>query len=93
DEHPGYLGLDGSKLYYILNGELYSMATSAATLPLESEIQDLSFYTMVIKDGKMYGTDAKDFASNGSMAIYELSTKKELGVFEMGIIPGGVYFN
>ncbi|MBT8296698.1 MAG: YncE family protein, partial [Maribacter sp.] len=38
DEHPGYLGLDGSKLYYILNGELYSMATSAATLPLESEI-------------------------------------------------------
>ncbi len=92
-EHPSFLGLDGSNLFYLLNGELYAMATSASAIPTQSEMQDLSFYTMVINDGKMYGTDAKDYASNGSMVIYDLSTKVQLGTFDVGIIPGGVYFN
>lgn len=92
-EHPKFLELDGSKLFYFLGGAVYSMATSAVTLPTQSEFQDLNFYSMVINDGKMYGTDAKDFASNGSMDIYELNTKAKLGTFDLGIIPGGVYFN
>ena len=92
-DHPSFLGLDGSKLYYLLNGGLYSMATLATALPTQSELQDLSFYAMVINDGRLYGTDAKDYASNGSMVIYELSSKEQLGTFDLGIIPGGVYFN
>jgi hypothetical protein len=92
-EHPKFLETDGSGLYYFLNGAVYSMPVSATTLPTQSEFQGLSFYSMAIHDGRLYGTDAKDFASNGSMDIYELSTKEKLGTFDLGIIPGGIYFN
>ena len=92
-EHPNFLELDGSKLYYFLNGAIYSMETSNTVLPSQSDMQGLNFYTMVIQDGKLYGTDAKDFASNGSLVIYDLSTEEQLGTFDVGIIPGGIYFN
>lgn len=92
-QHPKFLELDGSRLYYFLDGAIYSMSTTETSLPAQSEFHDLSFYSMVINDGRLYGTDAKDFASNGSMDIYELSTKAKLGTFDLGIIPGGIYFN
>jgi hypothetical protein len=92
-EHPNFLELDGSKLYYFLNGAIYSMSTSDTTLPSQSDMQGLNFYTMVVHDGKLYGTDAKDFASNGSLIIYDLGTKEQLDTFDVGIIPGGIYFN
>ncbi len=92
-EHPNFLELDGSKLYYFLNGGIYSLDTSDTGLPSQSDMQGLNFYTMVVHDGKLYGTDAKDFASNGSLIIYDLDSKEQLGTFNVGIIPGGIYFN
>lgn len=92
-EHPNFLEIDGSTLYYFLNGAVYSMETSVTMLPSLPIMENLNFYTMVVQDGKLYGTDAKDFASNGSLTIYDLDTKEQLGTFNVGIIPGGIYFN
>ena len=38
-------------------------------------------------------TDAGDFASNGTLMVFDLSTNSELQSIEVGIIPGGIYFN
>ncbi|MGB5434325.1 MAG: DUF5074 domain-containing protein [Maribacter sp.] len=92
-EHPNFLELDGSKLYYFLNGAVYAMETSDTVLPSLPIMENLNFYTMVVHDGKLYGTDAKDFASNGSLTIYDIGTKGLLGTFDVGIIPGGIYLN
>lgn len=92
-EHPNHLGYDGASLYYTLDGNVYSIATSATELPSEKAFEGVGTYAMTIKDGRLYTTDAKDFASNGSLSIYDLSTKEEVKTIELGIIPGGIYFN
>jgi hypothetical protein len=61
-------------------------------LPTSSIIAG-SFYAMTINDGKLYATDASDFASNGTLKIFDLSTNSEIITIATGIIPGGVYFN
>ncbi|VAW10141.1 putative surface layer protein [hydrothermal vent metagenome] len=91
--HPSQLGIDGSMLYYYLGGSVFSLSTTADSLPSDSDFDELSFYSMTINKGMLYGTDAKDFASKGSLTIYDLSSKDLLKTLEVGIIPGGVYFN
>ncbi len=91
--HPGHLGIDDNTLYYYLGGAVYGLSTTAQELPTESEFSDLAFYSMTVHEGKMYGTDAKDFASKGALSIYDLNSKELLKTLEVGIIPGGVYFN
>ncbi len=92
-EHPSRLNFDHNKLYYFLMGGIYEMETSATSLPTTTIMDGLSFYTMKIHEGKLYGTDAKDFASNGSLIVYDLTTKTEINMYTVGIIPGGIYFN
>ncbi|MCK0190125.1 DUF5074 domain-containing protein [Arenibacter sp. F20364] len=92
-EHPGKLNLDGSTLYYYLGGSVYKHNLSGTSLDRESALDDVSFYTMVVNNGRLYGTDAGDYASNGTIAVYDLSTELALETFTVGIIPGGIYFN
>ena len=91
-EHPSSLTIDATNLIYSLGGGVYSNDTSSASLPTNSII-DGFFYAMTANDGKLYATDAGDFASNGSLIIYDLTTNTEMQTIEVGIIPGGVYFN
>jgi len=91
-EHPSNLTLNGTNLIYNLDGGVYSKDTSSTSLPTNSII-DGFFYSMTAKDGKLYATDAGDFASNGTLKIYDLVTNAEEQNIEVGIIPGGVYFN
>lgn len=92
-EHPNHLISSGSDFYYSLNGGVYRLSDMATTLPVTSEFTGLNVYAMVANDNKLYVTDAKDFASNGSLTIYDLGTTVELSTLEVGIIPGGIYFN
>jgi YVTN family beta-propeller protein len=92
-EHPNHLGYDGTNLYYTLDGAVYSITTSATALPTEKTFDGVGTYAMTVKDGRLYSTDAKDFASNGSLSIYDLNTKAKVKTIEVGLIPGGVYFN
>jgi hypothetical protein len=91
-EHPSQLTLDGTNLIYSLDGAVFSMDALSTTIPTQSIITGF-FYSMTAHNGKLYTTDAGDFASNGFLKIYDLSSNSELQSFEVGIIPGGVYFN
>ncbi len=91
-EHPSNLTEDESNLYYALNGKIYKLDSAAVNLPGD-DIIDGFFYTVVANDGLLYATDAGDFASRGSIKIFDLSTNQQIQDFQTGIIPGGVYFN
>ncbi|TVZ09442.1 hypothetical protein JM80_1968 [Cellulophaga sp. RHA_52] len=92
-EHPGSLGIDDEEFYYGLGGAIYKMNIEDTELPTTAYIENISYYNMTIYDDKMYVTDAKDYASNGSVSIYDLETKELEQTFDVGLIPGGVYFN
>ncbi len=91
--HPDHLNRNGNDFYYSLNGDVYKLSDTATSLPTTSEFSDLSIYAMTTRGDKLYVTDAKDFASNGSLSIYDLASMQEEKVFEVGLIPGGIYFN
>jgi len=91
-EHPSMLTIDGSSLIYSLNGEVFSKEVVSTELPSTGFYSGF-FYSLTAKDGKLYATDAGDFASNGTLKVYDLLSEMEIESIEVGIIPGGVYFN
>lgn len=91
-QHPSNLTIDGDNLLYSLDGKVYKVNISSVTLP-GTEIIDGYFYALQANDGKLYATDAGDFASKGSLYIYDLSTNQQIQDFQTGIVPGGIYFN
>ncbi len=92
-EHPGDLSVENNTLYFGMSNAVYSFDSGSEALPTEAHITDVSFYSMTVNDGKLYGTDAKDYASKGDLYIYDLSTKELISTIAVGIIPGGIYFN
>lgn len=91
-QHPSSLTMDGTNLFYNLDGKVYKVNTTSISLP-GTDIISGNFYTLQAKDGKLYAADAKDFASKGSLVIYDLSTNQQIQDFQTGIVPGGIYFN
>ncbi len=91
-EHPVNLTVNETDIIYNLNGGVYSKNITSSSLP-NSSILDGSFYTMTANDGRLYATDAGDFASNGTLKVFDLSLNTEIQSIEVGIIPGGIYFN
>ncbi|MEN1784494.1 MAG: DUF5074 domain-containing protein [Bacteroidota bacterium] len=92
-DHPNYLSIDGNQLYYALKGAVFQIATTATEIPSTALISDISFYDMTVNDGRLYGVDAKDFVSNGSLEVYDIASSSLLESLEISIIPGAVYFN
>ena len=92
-EHPNYLSVDGNSLYYLLSGSVFKLDVSDTALPMTAEISGVAFYDMTVNNGNLYGVDAKDFASNGSLEIYDLSDNSLTESLDVSIIPGAVYFN
>ncbi len=91
-EHPSNLTINDSNLIYNLNGEVFSKEETSTSLPSTSILSGF-FYSMTANNGKLYATDAGDFASNGILKVFDLSSNSEIQSIEVGIIPGGVYFN
>ncbi|MEM0518886.1 MULTISPECIES: YncE family protein [Aequorivita] len=91
-EHPTNLTMDGTNLYYTMDGKVFKLNSTSIVLP-GSDIIDGFFYALEAKNGKLYATDAKDFVSKGSLKIFDLATNTEIQDFQTGIIPGGIYFN
>jgi len=90
---PSKLNFDNEVLYIYSGGSVYKMDETASILPTDSEIDGVNFYDMRVKDGKLYGLDAKDFARDGDLIIYDLNTNTEIEKITLNIIPGEVYFN
>ena len=94
NEHPQFLSGDTGNMYYSLDGNIYTMRDTASELPTSESISGVYFYSMEVRDGILYGADAKDYASNGSIEIYDmLGGNSFVQSIPSGIIPGGIYFN
>ncbi|MDB2606647.1 YncE family protein [Zobellia sp.] len=92
-QHPGDLSVEDDTFYFAMSNGVYSFESESDVLPTEAYIDGVSFYSMTVNDGKLYGTDAKDYASQGDLYIYDLNTKELTNTIPVGIIPGGIYFN
>ena len=91
-QHPSNLAY-GESLYYYMNNEVYKLSPGGATLPATSEIQDVNFSYMTVQNGVLYGVDAGDYVSNGTLKSYDLNSNTEKHSKKVGLIPGGIYFN
>lgn len=100
---PSHLEYDNGNLYYTVSttdwstfeteSNVYAMKVNSEELPTESVFMtDRSFYGAAIKDGKYFGGDAKDYASEGSVVVYDLASGKELVELKVGISPSGFFF-
>ncbi|WP_044403911.1 DUF5074 domain-containing protein [Lacinutrix sp. Hel_I_90] len=90
---PSKLNFDSGNLYLYAGGSVYKMDETATVFPTTPEFTNVSFYGMNVKDGLLYGVDAGDFTSNGTLKIYDLTTNIEIESIEVGLIPGQIYFN
>lgn len=94
--YPGAAHLNinksGDKLYYIFNGAVYSVATSASAAPVASLIGDKYFYGLAVDpfNDNIIACEAPDFSSPGKVYVYDNATL--LSSFEVGIAPNGVGF-
>lgn len=92
------LEISNGQFYYTFGASVYTSplsASSLSTTPLITYESDSNFGTMYgfgVNDGLIYISDAKDFASDGFVEIYDLDGNL---VFETdaGIGPNGFYFN
>ena len=90
-QHPGLLNFDGGRLFYLLDGKVYAMSPSSGELPSQSLAGlDGFYYAMTVRNGDLYGTDAGDFASEGSAKVYSVASGALLATIPTGIIPGSV---
>ena len=92
-EHPSLLNSDNGKLYYSLNGEVFQMDDADDVLPVTS-LTGLGgfYYSMNVRNGELYATDAADYASEGSLKVFAISSGSLLETIATGIIPGQVVF-
>jgi YVTN family beta-propeller protein len=92
-DHPTLLNYESDNLFYNLNGKIYSMNTSSSEIPTESvNGLDGFYYTMKVRNNELFATDAKDFASEGSLKIFNITSGALLETFTTGIIPGEIVF-
>lgn len=92
-EHPSLLNSESGMLYYTLNGKVFQMNSSDDSLPSEGiDGLDGFYYSMNIRNGELYATDALDYNSEGTLKVFNLSSGSLLETISTGIIPGQVVF-
>jgi hypothetical protein len=93
NDHPNYLVFENNNLYFYLNGGVYKTTEAATTLPTTPIFSGLSFYDMNIKNNELFGLDAGDYSSEGTLQVFDLTTNTQTQNITVGVIPGEVYFN
>ncbi|OED37992.1 hypothetical protein AB832_04805, partial [Flavobacteriaceae bacterium (ex Bugula neritina AB1)] len=91
-DQPSLMTYSDGTIYYYLNSKVYAMSETSMTLP-ETAIAEGSFYGMEVNNNKLYAVDAKDFASEGTLKVYDLSNNQETNSLSVGIVPAKIYFN
>ncbi len=90
---PSDLNFDNGSFYIYDSGSVFKMDEASNIIPTTPEFTNVNFYDMRVRNGLLYGLDARDFASNGTLQVYDLTSNTEIQTFTLGVIPGGVYFN
>jgi len=91
-DQPSLMTYANGKVYYMLNGAIYAMDETSTTLPSNPIITG-SFYGMTIIDQYLYAVDAGDFASNGTLKVFDLTTNEEVESITVGVVPAKIYAN
>lgn len=92
-DSPSNLNFDSGNFYMYAGGSVYKMDESSTTFPTTPEFSNANFYGMNVRNGILYGVDAGDFSSSGSLKVYDLSSNTETESITLSLIPGGIYFN
>lgn len=92
-QHPTLLNYESDDLYYNLDGKVFRFGIDESELPTEAVAGlDGYHYSMNIENGELYATDAGDYASEGSMKVFNLVSGDLMQTITTGIIPGQVVF-
>lgn len=91
------MDIDGSKIYYTQDGNVYEMdlnATTFSTTPIftTTYVQYSTFYGFGVIDGKIYSGNANGFSADGIVTVYS-STGTVLKTLTVGRGPNGFYSN
>jgi YVTN family beta-propeller protein len=94
-EHPKFLGVDNTDVYYLLNADIYKMALTATALPTTPFIDTASQNLMVPYsfnkiDDQLYIGDAIDFVSDGKVFVYG-EDGTFVSEYTVGSLPNGFY--
>ena len=92
-DHPNYVNIENQNIYYYLNGEVFVSSTTNFEIPTTPELTGLSLFNMIVRGSVLIGTNAGDFASNGSVEVYDLTTGTLVNTLTAGVIPENIYFN
>lgn len=93
--HPSTLVSNSTKLFYNIGSKVYEVSQSATTLPA-SELLDsavTTFYGMEVNDDVLYVLDAKDYASEADMKVFDMATKTNTQTLKAPINASKIYFN
>ncbi len=88
------LNIEDSKVYFTVNSDVFSQnlsSTTISTTPIFTSTA-ITLYGFGVEDGKIFVGDAKDYASDGEVFIYNTSGTLQKQ-FSVGLIPSGFYFN
>ena len=88
------LAIEDNKVYFTVNSNVYSdnlSATAFSATPLFTSTAT-TLYGFGVNDGKIFVGDAKDYASDGEVFIYNTSGTLQKQ-FSVGLLPNGFYFN
>ena len=92
-QHPTLLNYEAGELYYYLDGKVYQFDIDASELPANAlDGLDGKYYTMNVNNGELYATDAGNFASEGTLKVFNLVSGDLMQTISTGIIPGQVVF-
>lgn len=94
-EHPDFLALENDQLFYVLNKDVYSLATSNANFTpkkiFKSATASSIVYGLKVYNNNIYVLNAKqDFSSAGSLSIYNMSGALQEEI-TTGVGPNAVY--
>ncbi|WP_111707506.1 YncE family protein [Lutibacter citreus] len=93
--HPSALASSSSNLYYNIGNKVYEVSQSATNLPT-SEFLDSSvttFYGMAVNNGELFVLDAKDYASESDIKVFDMATKSNTQTVKGPINASKIYFN
>lgn len=95
--HPGNLVIEGNKIFYTVDSDIYSMGINADALPqaplFSTTEQDVyGVYSFEVEGGHIFVGDAGDYTSNGKVHVYTMDGALYES-YTVGVIPAGFYFN
>jgi len=97
NQHPSFMSIDDTNIYYTLSGNAFKMALNSTTLPtsafIETTPQDLKTpYAFSKIENLFYFGDANEYTNDGKVFVYNEDGTFATG-YTVGFLPNGFYKN